>query len=202
MTAPKSVGRQPGEPFDPEGVAWTRVSPRLARARRVSLGIWLGLLALAAVAVAWTVLATHGSPTGLISIAPVLLLLGPLLHRTGEAFVPLVGGDPIGRRPVDFHIQALTALGAEIEVRDDGIVAKRPSLDEVFWHHERGRGKDMHNLNLGLSRQGELRQVFSGLLAAVRAIGCDYNAADAVVGRSDDQNWAAGVFDHLLGNPT
>jgi UDP-N-acetylglucosamine 1-carboxyvinyltransferase len=57
-----------------------------------------------------------------------ILLLGPLLHRTGEAFVPLVGGDPIGRRPVDFHIQALTALGAEIEVRDDGIAAKTSRL--------------------------------------------------------------------------
>lgn len=57
-----------------------------------------------------------------------ILLLGPLLHRTGEAFVPLVGGDPIGRRPVDFHIQALAALGAEIEVRDDGIVAKASRL--------------------------------------------------------------------------
>lgn len=57
-----------------------------------------------------------------------ILLLGPLLHRTGEAFVPLVGGDPIGRRPVDFHIQALTALGAAIEVRDDGIVAKAGRL--------------------------------------------------------------------------
>ena len=32
-----------------------------------------------------------------------ILMLGPLLHLTGEAFVPLVGGDPIGRRPVDFH---------------------------------------------------------------------------------------------------
>ena len=40
-----------------------------------------------------------------------ILLLGPLLHRTGEAFVPLVGGDPIGRRPVDFHIDALRAPG-------------------------------------------------------------------------------------------
>src|SRR3984893_2198569 len=29
-----------------------------------------------------------------------ILMLGPLLHLTGEAFVPLVGGDPIGRRPV------------------------------------------------------------------------------------------------------
>ena len=46
-----------------------------------------------------------------------ILMLGPLLHRAGEAFVPLVGGDPIGRRPVDFHLEALTALGAEIEPR-------------------------------------------------------------------------------------
>lgn len=57
-----------------------------------------------------------------------ILLLGPLLHRTGEAFVPLVGGDPIGRRPVDFHIEALTALGAEIDVADDGITAKASRL--------------------------------------------------------------------------
>lgn len=38
-----------------------------------------------------------------------VLLLGPLLHLTSEAFVPLLGGDPIGRRPVDFHLDALTA---------------------------------------------------------------------------------------------
>ncbi len=57
-----------------------------------------------------------------------ILLLGPLLHRTGEAFVPLVGGDPIGRCPVDFHIQALRALGAEIDLREDGIAAKATGL--------------------------------------------------------------------------
>lgn len=57
-----------------------------------------------------------------------ILLLGPLLHRTGEAFVPLVGGDPIGRRPVDFHIDALRALGAEIDLRRDGIAAKATRL--------------------------------------------------------------------------
>jgi UDP-N-acetylglucosamine 1-carboxyvinyltransferase len=57
-----------------------------------------------------------------------ILLLGPLLHRTGEAFVPLVGGDPIGRRPVDFHIAALTDLGAEITETSDGIVAKAKQL--------------------------------------------------------------------------
>jgi UDP-N-acetylglucosamine 1-carboxyvinyltransferase len=47
-----------------------------------------------------------------------ILLLGPLLHRCGTASVPVVGGDDIGPRPVDFHIKALQMLGAEIESRD------------------------------------------------------------------------------------
>jgi UDP-N-acetylglucosamine 1-carboxyvinyltransferase len=57
-----------------------------------------------------------------------ILMLGPLLHRTGEAFVPLVGGDPIGRRPVDFHVNALRALGAEVEVGPAGISARAAKL--------------------------------------------------------------------------
>jgi len=57
-----------------------------------------------------------------------ILLLGPLLQRTGEAFVPLVGGDRIGVRPVDFHVEALTRMGAEIEVREDGVAAKTRGL--------------------------------------------------------------------------
>jgi UDP-N-acetylglucosamine 1-carboxyvinyltransferase len=57
-----------------------------------------------------------------------ILMLGPLLHRTGEAFVPLVGGDAIGRRPVDFHVAALKALGAEISVGAEGITARASRL--------------------------------------------------------------------------
>ena len=57
-----------------------------------------------------------------------ILMLGPLLHRAGEAFVPLVGGDPIGRRPVDFHVDALRALGAEVEIAPDGIHARASRL--------------------------------------------------------------------------
>jgi len=53
-----------------------------------------------------------------------VLLLGPLLHLTGEAFVPRVGGDQLGSRPVDFHVDALRALGAEVDVTDEGISAK------------------------------------------------------------------------------
>jgi UDP-N-acetylglucosamine 1-carboxyvinyltransferase len=58
-----------------------------------------------------------------------ILMLGPLLHRTGEAFVPLVGGDQIGRRPVDFHVAALRALGAEVTIGNDGITAHASRLD-------------------------------------------------------------------------
>ena len=43
-----------------------------------------------------------------------ILLMGPLLHRVGEAVVPLPGGCRIGKRPIDFHLQGLRAMGAEI----------------------------------------------------------------------------------------
>jgi UDP-N-acetylglucosamine 1-carboxyvinyltransferase len=57
-----------------------------------------------------------------------ILMVGPLLHRVGEAFVPLVGGDDIGSRPVDFHVQALTRMGAEITFTSDGMEAKASRL--------------------------------------------------------------------------
>lgn len=54
-----------------------------------------------------------------------ILALGPLLARVGEAEVPTVGGDKIGPRPINLHIKALRALGAEIEMNgNDTIRAK------------------------------------------------------------------------------
>ncbi|MEL7156803.1 MAG: UDP-N-acetylglucosamine 1-carboxyvinyltransferase [Actinomycetota bacterium] len=57
-----------------------------------------------------------------------ILMVGPLLHRVGEAFVPLVGGDDIGSRPVDFHVQALQAMGADITITEEGLEAKAGRL--------------------------------------------------------------------------
>ncbi|MGH9183458.1 MAG: UDP-N-acetylglucosamine 1-carboxyvinyltransferase [Acidimicrobiales bacterium] len=57
-----------------------------------------------------------------------ILLVGPLLHRMGEAFVPLVGGDRIGARPVDFHVSCLEAMGADVTVTPDGLEAKAIGL--------------------------------------------------------------------------
>jgi len=48
-----------------------------------------------------------------------ILMIGALLGRTDEPIiVPTAGGCKIGPRPIDFHIQALEKLGAQIEYRD------------------------------------------------------------------------------------
>ncbi len=48
-----------------------------------------------------------------------ILMIGSLLGRTtNDIIVPTVGGDALGNRPVNFHIQALQKLGAEIEYRE------------------------------------------------------------------------------------
>ena len=53
-------------------------------------------------------------------------VLGPLLARTGHARVSLPGGCTIGARPVDLHLQALTALGAAIELEEGYVSAQAP----------------------------------------------------------------------------
>ncbi|MCA1775420.1 MAG: UDP-N-acetylglucosamine 1-carboxyvinyltransferase [Loktanella sp.] len=52
------------------------------------------------------------------------LVLGPLLARFHEATVSLPGGCAIGARPMDIHVSALEAMGAEIELRDGYLHAK------------------------------------------------------------------------------
>jgi UDP-N-acetylglucosamine 1-carboxyvinyltransferase len=56
-----------------------------------------------------------------------ILVLGPLLARFGHAEVSLPGGCAIGARPVDLHLKALEAMGAELELRDGYVHAKAPT---------------------------------------------------------------------------
>jgi len=53
-------------------------------------------------------------------------VLAPLLARCGEAKVSLPGGCAIGTRPVDLHLSALEALGADIELEAGYVLAKAP----------------------------------------------------------------------------
>lgn len=56
-------------------------------------------------------------------IAPLrgsITLMAPILARSGRVFMPRPGGDKIGRRRIDTHLLALEALGAKVEVFNDG----------------------------------------------------------------------------------
>src|SRR6476661_4305011 len=55
-----------------------------------------------------------------------ILVLGPLLAREGEATVSLPGGCAIGDRPIDLHLRALEAMGAEIEIAAGYVKASAP----------------------------------------------------------------------------
>jgi len=55
-----------------------------------------------------------------------ILVLGPMLARHGRATVSLPGGCAIGARPVDLHLKALEAMGAELDLRDGYVHAKAP----------------------------------------------------------------------------
>jgi UDP-N-acetylglucosamine 1-carboxyvinyltransferase len=55
-----------------------------------------------------------------------VLVLGPLLARTGQAQVSLPGGCAIGTRPIDLHLKGMEELGAEIELRQGYVLAKVP----------------------------------------------------------------------------
>jgi UDP-N-acetylglucosamine 1-carboxyvinyltransferase len=56
-----------------------------------------------------------------------ILVLAPLLARFGSARVSLPGGCAIGARPIDLHLKALDALGAEVEIEAGYIQARTKS---------------------------------------------------------------------------
>jgi len=70
---------------------------------------------------------SHEAPYELVStMRASVLVLGPLLARTGMARVALPGGCAIGLRPIDQHLKGLQRLGAEISM-EKGYVEARAS---------------------------------------------------------------------------
>ena len=56
-----------------------------------------------------------------------ILVLGPMLAREGHAVVSLPGGCAIGARPVDLHLKAFEAMGAELDLKDGYVHARAPN---------------------------------------------------------------------------
>jgi UDP-N-acetylglucosamine 1-carboxyvinyltransferase len=57
-----------------------------------------------------------------------IVVLGPLLARTGKARVAMPGGDNIGSRPIDLHLEGLRRMGARIESEHGFLVAAADGL--------------------------------------------------------------------------
>jgi UDP-N-acetylglucosamine 1-carboxyvinyltransferase len=85
-----------------------------------------------------------------------ILFCGPLLHRIGEALIPDLGGCRIGDRPINFHLDALRAMGADVDKSYEGIRITAPD------------GLSGANIELPYPSVGATEQV---LLAAVKARG-------------------------------
>lgn len=71
-----------------------------------------------------------------------IMLMGPLLARFGEAFMPKPGGDKIGRRRLDTHFEGFFSLGAKyrfnpdedfygVEVDENGLQGNYMLLEEA-----------------------------------------------------------------------
>lgn len=54
-----------------------------------------------------------------------ILLLGALLHHFESVSVPILGGDQIGKRSVDFHLDAIEQFGGKVKETPDGYIAYR-----------------------------------------------------------------------------
>jgi UDP-N-acetylglucosamine 1-carboxyvinyltransferase len=58
-----------------------------------------------------------------------IMMLAPLLHRAGQAVIPMAaGGDRIGPRPVNFHLEGYRKMGAQVEICDEFYKVKADRL--------------------------------------------------------------------------
>jgi UDP-N-acetylglucosamine 1-carboxyvinyltransferase len=78
----------------------------------------------------WTVV-----PENLHPVAPIemvrqmrasIVVLGPMLARCGEARVALPGGDDLGARPIEWHLEGLEQMGAEFELVHGELIGRVP----------------------------------------------------------------------------
>lgn len=57
-----------------------------------------------------------------------VLFLGPLLARFGAAVLTMPGGCPLGRRPIDLHLEAVSRMGAAVTLLEEQICCSAPFL--------------------------------------------------------------------------
>tara|TARA_R110002073_G_scaffold54023_2_gene139251 strand:- start:1409 stop:2674 length:1266 start_codon:yes stop_codon:yes gene_type:complete len=137
-------------------------------------------------------------------------VLGPLLAREGRARVSLPGGCAIGARPVDLHLKALEALGAQIEVSEGYVDAKAPAggliggeIDLPF----ASVGATEHAMLAAALARGETvienaacEPEIADLAAMLTAMGAPVEGAGSSTIRIQGQDRLTGVRHHVVGD--
>jgi len=76
-----------------------------------------------------TGLCSHVIPAELMGrMRASVLFLGPLLARFGTAVLTAPGGCPLGHRPIDLHLQAMSRMGASVTMTDGKLCCMAPRL--------------------------------------------------------------------------
>jgi UDP-N-acetylglucosamine 1-carboxyvinyltransferase len=124
-----------------------------------------------------------------------ILVLGPLVAKMGRARVSLPGGCAIGARPVNLHLKALRALGAQIEIKDGYVeaVSKRLRGTTIFFDISTVTGTENIMMAAVLAegttvlenaaREPEvinLAEVLNGMGAKIRGAGSDVITIEGV----------------------
>jgi UDP-N-acetylglucosamine 1-carboxyvinyltransferase len=110
-----------------------------------------------------------------------VLLLGPLLARHGFAKVSFPGGCPIGERKINFHLQGLQTMGAEISSEGEYIIARCSRLQGVEYGFPAKTVTGTENLVMAASlargttvlRNCALEPEVTDLIALLQEMGAD-----------------------------
>jgi UDP-N-acetylglucosamine 1-carboxyvinyltransferase len=98
---------------------------------------------------------SHEAPYDLVkTMRASVLVLGPLLARTGHARVSLPGGCAIGARPINLHIQGFEKLGATVRTEHGYVEASADRLVGTEIHFEKTTVTGTENLMMAASLAG------------------------------------------------
>jgi UDP-N-acetylglucosamine 1-carboxyvinyltransferase len=115
-----------------------------------------------------------------------ILLLGPLLARHGQAKVSMPGGCSIGERKINFHLQGLERMGAEIRTEGDYLLARCDRLRGVEYDFPGKTVTGTENLIMAATlaegttmlRNCALEPEVADLITLLREMGADISSQD------------------------
>ncbi|MCB0272350.1 MAG: UDP-N-acetylglucosamine 1-carboxyvinyltransferase [Bdellovibrionales bacterium] len=149
---------------------------------------------------------THAPYDEVRKMRASVMVLGPMLARTGRARVALPGGCAIGVRPIDLHLKAFEKMGATIEIQDGDVIATLPKVKACKVLFDRVTVTGTMNALMAASRGNEpvklmncatepevtqVAQTLQTMGATIEGVGTD---TMTICGRNDLQGFSTRVI--------